>query len=135
MAGEPTHALVRSLQPPRPLRCTSAPSLLTLLMTRACRVIHFLPMDSLLTYEFKKCVLHLFLTFSDFRSSQEIVGTVEVSDIDLPYVMHMLSSEEIEGLPPGGGLSAKRALIETKLNTLLPSLKDSEAGEDREYLL
>jgi len=66
---------------------------------------------------------------------QEIVGTVEVSDIDLPYVMHMLSSEEIEGLPPGGGLSAKRALIETKLNTLLPSLKDSEAGEDREYLL
>ena len=66
---------------------------------------------------------------------QEIVGTVEVSDIDLPYVMHMLSSEEIEGLPPGGGLSAKRALIETKLNTLLPSLKDAEAGEDREYLL
>lgn len=66
---------------------------------------------------------------------QELVNTVEVSDIDLPYVMHMLSSEEIEGLPPGGGLSAKRALIETKLNHLLPSLRDSEAGEDREYLL
>lgn len=66
---------------------------------------------------------------------QEIVNTVEVSDIDLPYVMHMLSSEEIEGLPPGGGLSSKRALIETKLNHLLPSLRDSEAGEDREYLL
>jgi len=66
---------------------------------------------------------------------QEIVNTVEVSDIDLPYVMHMLSSEEIEGLPPGGGLSAKRAVIETKLNQLLPSLRDSEAGEDREYLL
>ena len=63
------------------------------------------------------------------------MNTVEVSDIDLPYVMHMLSSEEIEGLPPGGGLSAKRALIETKLNHLLPSLRDSEAGEDREYLL
>jgi len=66
---------------------------------------------------------------------QDIVNTEEVSDIDLPYVMHKLSSEDIEGLPPGGGLSAKRALIETKLNTLLPSLRDSEAGEDREYLL
>ena len=63
------------------------------------------------------------------------MNTEEVSDIDLPYVMHKLSSEDIEGLPPGGGLSAKRALIETKLNTLLPSLRDSEAGEDREYLL
>ena len=64
------------------------------------------------------------------------MNTVEVSDIDLPYVMHMLSSEEIEGLPPGGGLSAKRGLIESKLNHLLPSLRpDSEAGEDREYLL
>jgi len=66
---------------------------------------------------------------------QEIVNKVEVSDIDLPYVMHMLTSDEIEGLPPGGGLSAKRAVIESKLNQLLPSLKDSESGEDREYLL
>jgi len=66
---------------------------------------------------------------------QEIVNSVEVSDIDLPYVMHMLSSEDIEGLPPGGGLSAKRTLIESKLNQLLPGLREAGENEDREYLL
>ena len=38
--------------------------------------------------------------------SSEILADVDVRDVDLPYVMHTIS-EDIDGLPPGGGLSSK----------------------------
>ncbi len=37
----------------------------------------------------------------------EILEHTGTDDSGLPYVMHLLTLEEIEGLPPGGGLSAK----------------------------
>lgn len=36
----------------------------------------------------------------------------------LQYVMHMLAVEDIEGLPPGGGINAKRATVEEIINRL-----------------
>ena len=38
---------------------------------------------------------------------KEILADVDVRDVDLPYVMHTIS-EDIDGLPPGGGLSSKK---------------------------
>lgn len=36
----------------------------------------------------------------------------------LQYVMHMLAVEDIEGLPPGGGINAKRSTVEEIINRL-----------------
>eukprot|EP00914_Ancora_sagittata_P003527 GHVO01007419.1.p1 GENE.GHVO01007419.1~~GHVO01007419.1.p1 ORF type:complete len:375 (+),score=42.80 GHVO01007419.1:200-1324(+) len=44
----------------------------------------------------------------------------------LSYIMHLLASREIEGLPPGGGLCAKRTTIEQIINRLCPTRNDSE---------
>jgi len=41
-------------------------------------------------------------------------------------VLHTLSEEDIAGLPPGGGLSAKRHFIESVYKKLCPNLADSE---------
>ena len=37
----------------------------------------------------------------------EILDQADPGDAILPYVMHLLANEDIEGLPPGGGLSSK----------------------------
>jgi protein phosphatase 1B len=37
------------------------------------------------------------------------------------YVMHMLAAEDLEGLPPGGGLNAKRTKIDEIISRLRPS--------------
>ena len=42
-----------------------------------------------------------------FYCTVDIFESAEASDIVLPYIMHRLSEEEIDGLPPGGGLFAK----------------------------
>lgn len=45
----------------------------------------------------------------------------------LPYVLHLLSIADIDGLPPGGGLSAKKNTIEeivTRLNPPTPTATD-----------
>lgn len=45
----------------------------------------------------------------------------QTSDVmHLHYIMHMLSVDEIEGLPPGGGLYAKRSTVEQIFNRLHP---------------
>ena len=45
------------------------------------------------------------------RVFSEILGQSEPPDAPLlSYIMHLLAVEEIDGLPPGGGLSAKYAL-------------------------
>ena len=50
---------------------------------------------------------------------KEILADVDVRDVDLPYVMHTIS-EDIDGLPPGGGLSSKKNTVESILNRLRP---------------
>jgi len=44
----------------------------------------------------------------------------------LQYVMHVLSTESISGLPPGGGINAKRDTIEEILSRLRPQKPDQE---------
>ncbi|CAH1791067.1 unnamed protein product [Owenia fusiformis] len=51
---------------------------------------------------------------------QDIINSSEPHDADLPYIMHVLDNEEIEGLPPGGGLCAKRQTIDSILKRLRP---------------
>lgn len=55
---------------------------------------------------------------------KKVVAIVEKAtdktEIDLISVMQQLSSEDIEGLPPGGGLAAKRKLLQGVLDQLLP---------------
>lgn len=62
------------------------------------------------------------------KKVQDIFDSPEASDIVLPYIMHRLSEEEIDGLPPGGGLFAKRPFIEQVYNKLKPknSAENSE---------
>lgn len=53
---------------------------------------------------------------------KEIVDSTEPGEtLVMPLVMHMLSQKEIEGLPPGGGLAAKKQKIEEMLDKLSPS--------------
>lgn len=44
----------------------------------------------------------------------------------LQYVMHLLTVEDLEGLPPGGGLCAKRAKIEEIIKRLNPNGENQE---------
>lgn len=44
----------------------------------------------------------------------------------LQYVMHLLAVEDIEGLPPGGGISAKRDTIEEIIKRLSQPNSDHE---------
>ena len=37
----------------------------------------------------------------------EILQTVPQEAAVMQYVMHLLAAEDIEGLPPGGGINAK----------------------------
>jgi len=66
----------------------------------------------------------------DARLETKIKEILEQSDPPdaavLPYIMHLLAIEDIEGLPPGGGLSAKRTTIEQIVNRLNPPKNDSE---------
>ena len=58
---------------------------------------------------------------------EEILAQSEPPDAAVtPYVMHMLAVEDIDGLPPGGGLSAKRTTVEQILNKLLPPKTETE---------
>jgi len=40
-------------------------------------------------------------------SSAIVEQECDLSDLDVTFAMQSLSSEEIEGLPPGGGLASK----------------------------
>ncbi|XP_053373764.1 protein phosphatase 1B-like [Mercenaria mercenaria] len=52
------------------------------------------------------------------KESLSAEGNDESGEADLPYIMHVLG--DIEGLPPGGGLSSKRGTVEAILNKLRP---------------
>lgn len=53
----------------------------------------------------------------------------EQTDVDL--VMHVLRMADIPGLPPGGGISAKKGTIEVIINRLNPNRKqDQETADD-----
>lgn len=67
----------------------------------------------------------------DARLENKIKDIIEDIPHDsglLQYVMHMLATDDIEGLPPGGGINAKRATVEEILHRLRPSavLSDQE---------
>lgn len=47
-------------------------------------------------------------------------------NIELLHVMQILSDEEVPGLPPGGGLTAKRGFIESVFDELRPRSVDGE---------
>ncbi|XP_060562899.1 protein phosphatase 1B-like isoform X1 [Ruditapes philippinarum] len=57
------------------------------------------------------------------KESLSAEGNDESGEADLPYIMHVLG--DIEGLPPGGGLSSKRATVEAILNKLRPPKSDA----------
>jgi protein phosphatase 1B len=44
----------------------------------------------------------------------------------LQYVMHLLAVEDIDGLPPGGGLNAKRSTVEEIISRINPSSSNHE---------
>lgn len=44
----------------------------------------------------------------------------------LQYVMHLLAVEDIDGLPPGGGLNAKRSTVEEIISRINPSTPNHE---------
>lgn len=50
----------------------------------------------------------------------------EQGSVELLHVMQILSDEEIPGLPPGGGLTAKRSFIESVFDELRPRSVDGE---------
>ncbi|CAH1127418.1 unnamed protein product [Ceutorhynchus assimilis] len=58
------------------------------------------------------------------RRVKEIVE--ENGHVDFSQLLFKLDSLEIEGLPPGGGLASKRALIEQMYKKLLPDRVDTE---------
>lgn len=68
----------------------------------------------------------------DALLEKKVVAIVEEandkSDVDLMSVVQQLSSEDIEGLPPGGGLAAKRKLLQSVLDRLVPR-KEEENDE------
>lgn len=53
---------------------------------------------------------------------KETLATDGLADADIPYMMHILS--DMEGMPPGGGLSSKRSTVEQILNRLRPPKPD-----------
>ncbi|XP_070576459.1 protein phosphatase 1B-like [Ptychodera flava] len=57
---------------------------------------------------------------------KEILSGYDPGDIDFGHLMHILSSEEISGLPPGGGIAAKRNTIEEIFHRLNPASKPDE---------
>lgn len=64
---------------------------------------------------------------------KEILDNSHPDDVNLSLVMHELMNDEIEGLPPGGGLSSKRSTVESILERLRPGKTDAEL-ELRTYL-
>lgn len=61
---------------------------------------------------------------------RRIVGMVKNDDkIDFPQVIENLLNDSIPNLPPGGGLSAKRQLIETVYKKLCPNLANTVENE------
>lgn len=66
----------------------------------------------------------------DDRLEGKIKEVLEAADPPdaavLPYIMHLLAIEDIDGLPPGGGLSAKRTTIEQIVSRLHPPQNESE---------
>ncbi|XP_046372676.1 protein phosphatase 1B-like [Haliotis cracherodii] len=47
---------------------------------------------------------------------------------DLPYIMHMLSTELDDSFPPGGGLAAKKGFIESTYYKLRPNDEQDDEG-------
>ncbi|XP_052275154.1 protein phosphatase 1B-like isoform X2 [Dreissena polymorpha] len=65
----------------------------------------------------------------DARIEAKIKETLESDtsmEADLPYLMHLLG--DMEGLPPGGGLSSKRSTVEAILNKLRPPKPEDNGG-------
>lgn len=66
----------------------------------------------------------------DAKIEAKIKETLEADksgDADLPYLMHTLG--DMEGLPPGGGLSSKRGTVEAILNKLRPPKSDAAEND------
>ncbi|KAL3874989.1 hypothetical protein ACJMK2_037934 [Sinanodonta woodiana] len=59
---------------------------------------------------------------------KETLETVGLADAELPYIMHIL--QDMEGLPPGGGLSSKKHTVENILNRLRPQRKEENGNPD-----
>jgi len=55
---------------------------------------------------------------------KETLATEGMQDADIPYLMHILN--DVEGMPPGGGLSSKRGTVEAILNRLRPPKPEDE---------
>lgn len=52
---------------------------------------------------------------------KEILQTVPPEAAMIQYVMHCLASEDLEGLPPGGGINAKRTKVDEIIKRLRPT--------------
>jgi protein phosphatase 1B len=52
---------------------------------------------------------------------KEILDSQPPETVTMQYIMHLLSVEDIEGLPPGGGIYAKRDTVEGIVLRLSPS--------------
>lgn len=61
---------------------------------------------------------------------KEILDNSHPDDVNLSLVMHELMNDEIEGLPPGGGLSSKRSTVESILERLRPGKTDAGFSSD-----
>lgn len=62
---------------------------------------------------------------------KEILQAVPPEAAMIQYVMHMLANEDIEGLPPGGGISAKRSTVEEIIARLCPMAKYDHEDDDQ----
>lgn len=66
----------------------------------------------------------------DARIEAKIKETLQQKDLaeaDIPYIMHILG--DVEGMPPGGGLSSKRSTVEAILDRLRPPKERVEQEE------
>lgn len=61
---------------------------------------------------------------------KEILDNSHPDDVNLSLAMHELMNDEIEGLPPGGGLSSKRSTVESILERLRPGKTDAGFSSD-----
>lgn len=61
---------------------------------------------------------------------KEVLDYSHPDDVNLSLVMHELMNDEIEGLPPGGGLSSKRCTVERILEKLRPGKNDAGFSSD-----
>lgn len=52
------------------------------------------------------------------RRVKDIASKCDTEELDLGHIMQTLASETFDGLPPGGGLSSKRNLIESYVNEI-----------------